>query len=301
MMDIRRIARALQVALGILVKELTSMLGPFLIRLFGGIALVIAVIYGVIIWTDPQFFEKEDEEGVKLHAYAEKIKSVIPSLQESESFEPKSKIHNGIFVVWFFGEQAKYFSHTKVRPVLKEPGYVTHVGFGGVEFPSYQFNWGFPNRYLQKFYSDDFYWELAGFVGKLPWPDPRMAVLIKPVESGTAEKVYAISNTNGTKQTGHISLKRFGYKVWLYDLINRETVGYQSFSPDPWPDTVSFRTFTGRRGRGKALKDQEGNLLTQGDTNYIGSNRELFAWIRSISQQEGITIYFSDEERQGLP
>ncbi len=52
MMDINRIVRALLVAVGILVKELTSIHGPFLVRLFGGIALVVAVICGLILCID---------------------------------------------------------------------------------------------------------------------------------------------------------------------------------------------------------------------------------------------------------
>jgi hypothetical protein len=295
-MDIKRIGRALRVAVGILVRELTSILGPFLLRLFGGIALVIVVIYALIHWIDPQFFEKQDEKGIKLHSYAERIKSVIPTLRESEPFDPESKIDESTFVVWFFGAQAEYFSHTAVRPVSKEPGYVTHVGFGGVEFPSYQFRWEFPNRYLQNFYSDDFYWDRAGFVGKLPWRDPRMVVLVKPVQSGIAEKVYAIATTEGTQQAGRITLKRFGYQVWLYDLENERVVGFRSFSPDPWPETVSFRTFKGRRGRAKALKDQEGNLMARGDSNYIGGNRELFAWIRSTFNIRDQSAYLRDDE-----
>lgn len=295
-MNLRKIARALRVASGILVKEMTSILGPFLVRLIGGLILVVAIIYGLILWNDPQFFEKQDERSVKLHSYAEKMKSVIPALQESEPFEPKNKIPEDKFVIWYFGDQAKYFSRTSVRPAdKKQPGYEPHVGFGGVEFPSYRFEWNFPNMYLQKLYSDDFYWEQAGFSGKLPWPDPRIVVLIKPVESGAAEKVYLISNPGGTQQAGQITIKRFGYKVWLYDMKNKAVVGYRSFLPDPWPDTVSFQTPSKRR-RQAAMKDQEGNLIATGHTNHIGSNQELFMWIRSIFEIKDWTPYFSDDE-----
>ena len=283
-MTLRKIFRALKVASGILVKEMD--LGPFLLKLFGGLALVVGVIYGLILWNDPQFFEKEDERSIKLHAYAEKMSSVIPSLLERDPFDPKDKIPEDKFVIWYFGEQAKYFSNTHIRPEnRKEPGYKTHVGFGGVEYPSYTFRWDYPNEYLEKFYSDDFCWERAGFLGKLPWADPRMVVLIKPVEAGEGERIYSISGSG----SGQITIRRFGYHVWLVDVKNDEVMAYRTFLPDPWPEKVSFTTFS-RRRRQTAMKDEEGNLIAKGNTNYLGSNRELLQWIESIFERQPFSV-----------
>jgi hypothetical protein len=291
--EITRVLKALRIALGILVKEFTKILAPFLIRLLGGIAVVVAIIYAFILWKDPDLFKREIE--IKFHSYTEKLNRIIPELRESEPFEPKTKIPLGNFVVWYFGEAAEYFSYTHVRPLSqKEAGYERHVGFAGVEYQAYKFNWRFPNMYLQRFYTEDFYVERAGFVGELPWPEPQAFLLVKPVPSGETERIYSVSGTGGNQKGGQITLKRFGYKVWLYDPRDSKILGFQSFAPDPWPEDVSFSTRT-RRGS-SPMKDRSGNLITEGNRNYIGSNQKLFAWIRSIFELRDQSVYATDND-----
>jgi hypothetical protein len=67
------------------------------------------------------------------------------------------------------------------------------------------------------------------------------------------------------------TIKRFSYKVWLYDMKNKQVFGFKTFLPDPWPDEVNIKM---KRGR------------IRGDINYIGSNREMFDWLSARLPQD---------------